>query len=225
MSDAPARTSPGYPVTLLVEGRACLVVGAGPIAARKAAGLLAAGAVVTVVAPVVSEAMEELAGEAAAPGAGDAPRSLRIQRRPYRAGEAADYRLVVTATGDPAVDGAVSADAESAGVWVNAADDPAHCSFYLPALARRGPVSVAVSTDGTSPALASWLRDRLDSELGPPGELEALAGLLAQARADIRGAGGRTEGLNWRGALDSDMLELIRSGQVDQARERLRACL
>ena len=211
---AGAESVVGYPVTLLVAGRHCLVVGAGPIAARKATGLLAAGAVVTVVAPKVSAAMEALAGDA-----------LRIQRRPYRPGEAADYRLVVTATGDPAVDGTVSADAEAAGVWVNAADDPAHCSFYLPALSRRGPVSVAVSTDGTSPALASWLRDRLDSELGPPGELEALVDLLAAARAEIRGAGGRTEGLNWRGALDSDMLELIRSGQVDQARERLRACL
>ena len=219
----------GYPVTLLVAGRPCLVVGAGPIAARKAAGLLAAGAVVTVVSPAVSGAMEALAGEGSSaaegsPGSGGGG-ELRIERRPYRPGEAGDYRLVVTATGDPAVDGAVAADAEAAGVWVNAADDPAHCSFYLPALARRGPVSVAVSTDGTSPALASWLRDRLDSELGPVGELEALAGLLAQARAEIRGAGGRTEGLNWRGALDSDMLELIRSGQVDQARERLRACL
>ena len=213
MSDG-AESVVGYPVTLLVAGRHCLVVGAGPIAARKATGLLAAGAVVTVVAPDVSAAMEALAGDA-----------LSIQRRPYRPGEAADYRLVLTATGDPAVDGAVSADAEAAGVWVNAADDPAHCSFYLPALSRRGPVSVAVSTDGTSPALASWLRDRLDSELGPPGELEALVDLLAAARAEIRGAGGRTEGLNWRGALDSDMLELIRSGQVDQARERLRACL
>jgi len=212
----------GYPVTLLVDGRPCLVVGAGPIAARKAAGLLVAGAVVTVVAPDISTAMEELAAEGSVGAAGE---GVRIERRPYRSGEAADYRLVVTATGDPVVDGAVAADAEAAGVWVNAADDPAHCSFYLPALARRGPVSVAVSTDGTSPALASWLRDRLDSELGPPGELEALVGLLAQARAEIRGAGGRTEGLNWRGALDSDMLELIRSGQVDQARERLRTCL
>jgi precorrin-2 dehydrogenase / sirohydrochlorin ferrochelatase len=222
----------GYPVTLLVAGRPCLVVGAGPIAARKAAGLLAAGAVVTVVAPEVSGAMAALTGQAgptAASGNSDGPATgpahVLIQRRPYRPGEAADYRLVVTATGDPEVDGAVSADAESAGVWVNAADDPVHCSFYLPALARRGPVSVAVSTDGTSPALASWLRDRLDGELGPPGELEALAGLLAEARGEIRDAGGRSEGLNWRGALDSDMLELIRSGQVDQARERLRACL
>ena len=209
--------APGYPVTLLVEGRRCLVVGAGPVAARKAAGLLAAGAVITVVAPEVSSEMAALSGEAAG--------RMAVERRPYRSPEAADYRLVITATGLPAVDGAVSADAEAAGVWVNSADDPANCSFYLPALARRGPVSVAVSTDGSSPALASWLRDRLEAELGAPGEIEALAGLLAEARSAIRGAGGRTEGLNWRGALDSDMLELIRSGQVDQARERLRACL
>jgi precorrin-2 dehydrogenase / sirohydrochlorin ferrochelatase len=156
---------------------------------------------------------------------GDHSGALSIQCRPYRSPEAAGYRLVVTATGDPAVDGLVAADAEAAGVWVNAADDREHCSFYLPALTRRGPVSVAVSTDGHSPALASWLRDRLDAQLTAEGDLEALAGLLAEARASVKAEGRGTEGLNWRGALDSDMLELIRAGQIDQARERLRTCL
>ncbi len=115
------------------------------------------------------------------------------------------------------------ADGEAAGVWVNAADDPAHCSATLPAVTRRGPITVAVSTGGHSPALASWLRRRFDEELGP--EYEVLLGLLAAAREAIRAEGRPTEGLDWQNALDSEMLELIRAGQVERARERLQACL
>lgn len=206
--------TPGYPVTLLMEGRSCLVVGGGRVAARKAVGLLDAGAVVHMVAPRVSPEAEVLAGS-----------GLTIERRPYRSPEAASYRLVVAATGDPEVDGAVFSDAEAAGVWVNAADDPVSCSFHLPAVARRGPVSVAVSTGGASPALASWLRDRIETVLGPGADIEVLADLLSEARAALKAAGQSTEAANWRGALDSDMLGLIRTGQIDQARERLRACL
>jgi len=204
----------GYPVTLLMEGRSCLVVGGGRVASRKAVGLLDAGAVVHMVAPRVSPEAEVLAAS-----------GLTIEFRPYRSPEAASYRLVVAATGDPEVDGAVFRDAEAAGVWVNAADDPVSCSFHLPAVARRGPVSVAVSTGGASPALASWLRDRIETVLGSGADIEVLADLLSEARAALKAAGQSTETANWRGALDSDMLGLIRTGQIDQARERLRACL
>ncbi|HUZ43291.1 MAG TPA: bifunctional precorrin-2 dehydrogenase/sirohydrochlorin ferrochelatase [Acidimicrobiales bacterium] len=204
----------GYPVTLLMEGRSCLVVGGGRVASRKAVGLLDAGAVVHMVAPRVSPEAEVLAAS-----------GLTIELRPYRSPEAASYRLVVAATGDPEVDGAVFRDAEAAGVWVNAADDPVSCSFHLPAVARRGPVSVAVSTGGASPALASWLRDRIETVLGSGADIEVLADLLSEARAALKAAGQSTETANWRGALDSDMLGLIRTGQIDQARERLRACL
>lgn len=179
--------APLYPVGLVVAGRPCLVVGGGPVAARKAAGLVACGAAVTVVAPAVVPAVEALDG-------------VIVERRPYRRGEAAAYRLVVTATGDPAVDQAVFADADAAGVWVNSADDPARCSFTLPAVARRGPVTVAVATDGTAPALAAWLRDRLAEAL--PGDVEALAAALAEARAEVRALVGTSEGLDWPALID-----------------------
>src|SRR5439155_24377699 len=100
-------------------------------------------------------------------------------------------------------------DGEAAGVWVNSADDPDHCSFTLPAVVRRGPLMVAVSTGGRSPALASWLKQRLAAEIGP--EYEVLADLLAAEREAVRADGRSTEGLNWQKALDSDMLELIRT--------------
>jgi precorrin-2 dehydrogenase/sirohydrochlorin ferrochelatase len=117
----------------------------------------------------------------------------------------------------------VFAEGEAAGVWVNAADDPAHCSFTLPAVARRGPIQVAVSTNGTSPAMASWLRDRFHDELGP--EFETLLQLLRDARDALRSTGTPTEGLAWREALDSGLLDLVKQGRINEARERLQACL
>jgi len=80
-----------------------------------------------------------------------------------------------------------------------------------------------VSTSGRSPALSQWLRSRLETELGP--EYETLLELLATERDAIRAAGRSTEGVDWRSALDSGMLDMIREGHVIEARERLQACL
>jgi len=82
---------------------------------------------------------------------------------------------------------------------------------------------VTVSTGGGSPAVASWLKERLDAQIGP--EYEMLVDLVAAEREAVRAEGRSTEGLNWKKALDSDMLELIKNGQVADARERLQACL
>ena len=154
---------PQYPVNLIVEGRPCLVVGGGAVAAQKAAALLACGAEVHVVGEQI----------------GPEVRALQVtwEERSYALGEVSDYRLVIAATGSPSTNKAVYDDGEAAGVWVNSADDPANCSFTLPAVVRRGPVMVAVSTGGRSPALASWLKERLAAEVGP--EYEVLADLMA----------------------------------------------
>lgn len=202
--------APLYPVNLVVSGRRCLVVGGGPIAARKAEGLLACGAAVHVVAARVGDEVRRLPG-------------MTWEERDYARGEVSGYRLAVAATGDPVVDAAVFADGEEAGVWVNSADDPAHCSFTLPAVVRRGPVVLTVSTGGHSPALAVWLKEWLAAEIGP--EYELLASLLSAQRDEVRAVGRSTEDFDWRKALDSDMLDLIRSGHLQQAKERLQACL
>lgn len=201
--------APLYPVNLVLRGRRCLVVGGGDVAARKVEGLVAAEAVVHVVAPHVSDEIKAM--------------GVTWEERPYRRHEVADYRYVVSATDDPVANRAVFDDGEAAGVWVNSADDPANCSATLPAVSRRGPIVVAVSTGGHSPALSSWLRRHVDEELGP--EYEVLVRLLSDERAAILAAGRSTENLDWQRALDSEMLELIRAGQVQQARERLQACL
>jgi siroheme synthase (precorrin-2 oxidase/ferrochelatase) len=82
---------------------------------------------------------------------------------------------------------------------------------------------VAVSTDGQSPAMASWLRARFEEELGP--EFEVLLRILHEQREALRSNGTPTEGLAWREALDSGLLDLVRQGRVVEARERLQACL
>jgi precorrin-2 dehydrogenase len=192
-----------YPVALDVAGRACLVVGGGPVAAHKARGLLACGALVTVVAPDLCDAMTALS-------------PITVLRRTYRTSDASVYRLVVTATGIPHVDAAVFADAEAAGVWVNSADDQDHCTFILPSVHRDGPVTVAVSTGGQSPALARWLRARLADCSGPG--LGQLAQLLGEARQRLRESGVSTETVDWSSLLEGPLLRLVRDGHLEEAR-------
>lgn len=176
-----------YPVVLDLVDVPVLVVGAGPVAARKVAGLAAAGARVRVVAP-------ELAPELELDHVAD------LRRREYQLDDLDGVRFVVTATGRRDVDAAVAADAEAAGLWVNAADQPEDCSFILPAIARNGPLSVAVSTGGASPALARRLRDRAAELLTD--DVVALADELAQRRRQVRHEGGSTEDVDWAPLID-----------------------
>jgi precorrin-2 dehydrogenase len=208
---------PLYPVCLVVRGRRCLVVGGGRVAARKVASLLECGAAVTMVAPEAHEALGALASSGVIAAIDGPP--LDVQLRPYQSGEAARYQLVVTATGNREVDAAVHGDAEAAGVWVNSADDPAHCSFVTPAVWRATPVSVAVSTGGASPALATWLRDRVSEALG--GDVATLAELLSELRQRLQAQGRPTQDVDWRALLQGPVPELVRAGRIDEARALL----
>lgn len=199
-----------YPVNLVVEGRRCLVIGGGRVALRKVEGLLSCGAQVRVVAPRLDPGLVALPG-------------VTCEQRRWDPTDLIDVWLVIAATDDAEVNRAVYEAGERAGVWVNGADDPTNCSFTLPSVARRGDLQVAVSTGGRSPALASWLRRRFEAELGP--EYETLLDLLAEEREGLKAAGRSTEGLDWQSALDSDMLGLIRNGDLAHARERLLTCL
>ena len=171
-----------YPVVLDLTDADVLVVGGGNVAERKVAGLVDAGARVTVVAPLVAEAVEAMAAE--------------TQRRPFAADDVLGRRLVVTCTDDPQVNALVAATCRAANVWVNSADDPANCTFALPAVARRGRVVVAVGSAGASPALAQYVRDRVASEILDD-RLAAAAEVLAAERDAIHAEGGSTEGRDW----------------------------
>jgi len=199
-----------YPVNLVLDGRQCLVVGGGNVARRKVEGLMACGARVRVVAPRIDPGLRLLA-------------EVAFDERRWLAEDLDGVWLVIAATDDPAVNAAVYDAGQRAGLWVNGADDPANCSFTLPSVVRRGDLQVAVSTGGRSPALSTWLRRRIEGEIGP--EYAVLLDILATERDGLKAAGRSTEGLDWNSALDSDMLDLIRTGDLAHARERLQTCL
>lgn len=203
----------GYPVNLLVRGRRVVVVGAGRISARKVEPLLDAGAVVEVIAPEVGTEVRAWA---------DSGR-LVLRERAFEAADLDGAWLAVTATDDPAVNAAVHAAGEAGRVWVNSADDPANCSFTLMSVVRRGDLVVTAGTGGRSPALAAHLRRRLEEEIGP--EYEILLEMLGAAREELRSSGRSSEDADWQSAFDGGIVEMVRTGRVDEARELLRACL
>jgi siroheme synthase-like protein len=180
--------SASYPVVLHLDGRDCLVVGGGAVAAQKADGLTRSGALVTIVAELPGPDVEAMA-EAGA---------VRLERRRYLPGDAATYWLVITTSDDAAENQLVHDDAVAARVWVNSADDPDRCAFTLPAIHRQGPVTVTASTGGASPALAVWLRDQIADAVGP--EFATLAEQLAQRRAELRLTGGGAGGVTADGS-------------------------
>lgn len=176
------------PVGLRVEKRSVLVVGAGRIAARKTAPYVDHGAFVTVVAPDHCAEMNEL-------------NVVHRVSRPFEFDDLDGMWLVVAATGDPIVDGAVFAEAERRRIFCNAADDPDHCSVILPAVARRGDLTVTISTGGRSPATATWLRRRINRILDEP--TSAAFAVAANVRDERRSAGLATEVPGWQEALDA----------------------
>ena len=129
-----------FPLYLELEDRPCLVVGDGPVARRKAAALASCGAQVSVVAPEASG-------------------------RTFAEDDVAGMTLVVAATNDPVVNGRVSEACRARGIPVNVVDDPAHCTFHFPAVCRKGPLTVAVSSGGVCPVAAQIVRDKVGATI------------------------------------------------------------
>lgn len=200
-----------YPVCLIgIERRRTLVIGGGNVAARKVAGLLRAGARVTVISPTLTSELKALA---------DA-RRIAVIGRTYREGDLVGAYLVIAATDDPVVNRTVWQAAEQRGCLVNVVDDPAHSNFITPAVVHREDLTIAISTGGTSPALARRLRERLESLIGP--EYEELAVLLAELRPEL-GRRYSEEKARQEAAfrlVDSDVLDIIKERGLDEARVR-----
>lgn len=211
---APGRV-PYYPVMLDLRDRPCVVLGGGREAEAKVRGLLDAGARVTLVAATATEALARWAAEG----------RIRWIRREYRPGDLAGFVLVIAATGDPDLNRRIRREADRRHLWVNAVDDPPHCSFILPAVHRQGDLVVAVGTGGQSPALAARLRDRLARELGPEyATWIALLGSMRPAVAARIPDPDRRRAL-WYRMVDSEGLALVRRGDVEGARRLLEALL
>ena len=198
-----------YPVLLDLAGRRCVMIGGGIIAGRRVDGLLTAGARVTVISPRLTRTLAALAAEG----------RIDHEAREYRDGDldGADLAFVATDAGE--VNAAVAREARARGVWINAADDPARCTFILPALVRRGDLTVAVATGGSSPALARAIREELETYLTD--DYATLAAIAAEARREVRAAGRPVTADAWRRALGPEVRRLIVERGRDDAKQRL----
>lgn len=166
-----------YPICLDIKGRNCVVIGGGRVAERKVNGVLACDGLVTVISPELTENLHNLL------------ESERItwRPRPYQRGDIKGAFMVISATDDPTVQEEVYLEAEKYNILLNVADVPSRCNFILPALAKRGDLTIAISTAGKSPALAKKLRRELQEKYGR--EYEALVEIMGLIRPIILAKG------------------------------------
>ena len=151
--------TPFYIACLRLSGRRCVVIGGGDVGLEKVEGLLACDGDVTLIAPDAIEPLQELAREG----------SIRWERREYAGRQDLEgVFIVIAATSDTDVNVAIFEDAERRAMLVNVVDVPPLCNFILPAIIRTGPLAIAISTAGASPALAKRIRDEIADEYGEP---------------------------------------------------------
>jgi siroheme synthase-like protein len=207
--------TPFYIACLRLSGRRCLVVGGGDVGLEKVEGLLACDADVTLVAPHAHPALVELAAEG----------SIAWARREYAAADLEGCLIVIAATDDTDVNIRVYDDAEKRAMLVNVVDVPPLCNFILPAIVRTGPLAVAISTAGASPALAKRMKREIAELFGEPYAM--LAVLLNDVRGWAKGTlptyQDRKEFFEGIVNGDPDPVELLRAGDADAVRALIEA--
>ncbi len=207
--------TPFYIACLRLKGRRCLVVGGGDIGLEKVEGLLACDADVTLVAPEAHPALAELAAEG----------SIRWERRGYRAADLEGCLIAIAATDDSEVNIRVFEDSERRAMLVNVVDVPPLCNFILPAIVRTGPLAVAISTAGASPALAKRMKREISEMFGEP--YATLAVLLNDVRGWAKGTlptyQDRKEFFEEIVNGDPDPIALLRAGRGDDVRALIAA--
>ena len=207
--------TPFYIACLKLSGRRCLVVGGGDVGLEKVEGLLACDGTVTLVAPDAIEPLQEMAAEG----------SIAWERRAYSPADLEGTFMVIAATSDSEVNIGIYEDAERRAMLVNVVDVPPLCNFILPAIIRTGPLAIAISTAGASPALAKRIRNEIASEYGEP------YAKLAIMLNDVRGwAKGTLPTYQDRKAFfesivngEPDPVELLRRGDEAAVRDLIEA--
>jgi precorrin-2 dehydrogenase/sirohydrochlorin ferrochelatase len=193
-----SRSTEYYPLFLDVAGRKVVIIGGGAVSARKAETMLRHGATVTIVAPEIAS---EISG-------------AHLVRKSYEAADLENAFLVFAATNDPAINERVAADCRARNILVSVADAPARGDFIVPAIVESGPIRIAISTSGHSPALAR----RLKADLQPFAELaEILGDLRADAIRSLADAKPFFDSI-----IASDVIDLLRAGRREEADARVR---
>jgi len=199
-----------YPVCIVgLESRRAILIGGGVVAARKAQALLEAGASITAISPEFCPLIHELLTHTT---------RIELVERPYQQGDLRGAFLVIAATDDAQVNHAVWEEAQQRNCLINVVDDPLRCNFILPAVVERGPLKVAVTTGGASPALARWLREQFEAQIGP--EYGMLAELLGELRPAIieRFEAGQPRLEAALRLLDAGLLQVLRQQGYESAR-------
>jgi siroheme synthase-like protein len=206
--------TPFYIACLRLTGRRCLVVGGGDIGLEKVEGLLACGATVTLVAPEAHPELVQLSLEG----------SIAWERRAYEQQDLDGCLIAIAATNDSDVNIRVFEDAEQRATLVNVVDVPPLCNFILPAIVRTGPLAIAISTAGASPALAKRMKHEIEGQFGEP--YAKLAVLLNEARGWAKGTlptyQDRKEFFEGIVGGDPDPIALLRDGEDGTGEQAVR---
>ena len=204
-----------YPVYLNLRGRRCVIVGGGTVAEGKISRLLDSGAEICVVSPDATDGIRQFVADG----------SVRWEQRKYRDGDLDGAFIAIAATNVREVNRRIFEEAEQRGVMLNAVDDPPNCSFIAPSIVQRGPVTLAISTGGVSPALARKLRESLQSS-------DALAwadlsGVMAVARSHLRETGqlASVDPQRWQCCITPQLLAMAQEERQSEAAESLLAGL
>jgi len=207
--------TPFYIACLKLSGRRCLVVGGGEVGLEKVEGLLACGGDVALVAPEAEPALAAYAAEG----------SIVWERRAYEAADLDGAFMVIAATNDSEVNIGVYEDAERRAMLVNVVDVPPLCNFILPAVVRQGPLAIAISTAGASPALAKRMKREIAAQFGAP--YADLAVLLNEARgwakATLPTYQDRRDFFESIVNGEPDPIELLRAGNAAAVRDLIAA--
>lgn len=198
-----------YPIFVDVSNRKCVVVGGGQVAERRVKSLLDCGALVKVVSPKLSKNLELLAEK----------KLIETVKQDFRPGDLEGTLLAIAASNQAEVNKKVVDEARRTGVLVDSSTEPAEGNFILPSVVRSGDLAIAISTSGGSPSLARMIREELEQSLGP--EHATLIKLISEVRTEFRRRGIRIPFEVWRNCIDSELLGLIKKGEVTAAREKL----
>jgi len=190
------------PIFLDATGRRCVVIGGGEVAERRAVALLAADARVTVISPTLTPELNQLCDS----------HSVEHISRDWRPGDLKGFEIAFAATDSPAVHQQIADEAQQLGVKLNIADEPKLCDFIVPSVVRQGDLQIAISTSGTSPALAARIRRNLESTFGS--EYAAATQILGAARKYLKAheADSTARAARLQALADSDLVELLRCG-------------
>jgi precorrin-2 dehydrogenase/sirohydrochlorin ferrochelatase len=199
----------GYPAILMLDGRLGVVIGGGAVGERKVRTLLEAGARVKVITEQTSSRLRQLADDD----------KIELHVRRYERGDLKGAAVVIASTDEREINQAIYEEAVDEGIPVNVVDDPPHCTFIAPSIVRRGDLMIAISTGGTNPAMAVRIRERLEKEFGP--EYEQYFDLIKRLKSEVDLAPTQQARADaWYRVVDSDVLDLVREGKVDQAYTR-----